>query len=402
VTKARVPHVLLLGGPSWLVSHLTGVPVRVTVLERPQDPDSATAGFVDRVISIDYVEDPRIIEIVRALHAADRFDAVLPLDEYGMTLASQLCRELSISGDSAGAWELSRHKLRCRQRLAEAGLPAVRYTAAENADHIRSFIADSGATIVKPMSGGGSEGVSLLENADEDAAQRAFERAREADAGNEVIAEEYLRGDEVSVETISQGGKHHVIGVTRKESTGAPLFIEVGHVFPANRGDLGRIAEAAAGTLTAIGLEHGPAHIEFVVGQENVRVVEVNARLGGGLIWELVELATGLDLMRLAVASILGWPMETTPARDLTAAVHFLTAPCTGVLARLAGRAEAAAMPGVVRTGTWVKEDHVVHGLRSHADRLGYAIALGDSETEAQARAEAAIGRLEWEWSVRV
>ena len=47
------------------------------------------------------------------------------------------------------------------------------------------------------------------------------------------IIEEYIDGDEFSAESISYRGNHTVLTITRKQTTGAPHFIETGHIQPA-------------------------------------------------------------------------------------------------------------------------------------------------------------------------
>ena len=47
------------------------------------------------------------------------------------------------------------------------------------------------------------------------------------------LIEEYATGQEYSVEHISYEGKHYFLALTHKYTTGAPHFIETGHLEPA-------------------------------------------------------------------------------------------------------------------------------------------------------------------------
>lgn len=55
--------------------------------------------------------------------------------------------------------------------------------------------------------------------------------------GGQVIIEEYLQGDEVSVEIMAVDGKINVLQITDKLTTGAPHFVEMRHSQPSRLGD---------------------------------------------------------------------------------------------------------------------------------------------------------------------
>ena len=46
----------------------------------------------------------------------------------------------------------------------------------------------------------------------------------------QAIVEEYIEGEEYSIEGISFKGKHKFLAITKKFTTGAPNFIETGHI----------------------------------------------------------------------------------------------------------------------------------------------------------------------------
>ena len=63
--------------------------------------------------------------------------------------------------------------------------------------------------------------------------REAVEHAQEESFENQVLVEEYVTGTEYSVEYISYQGEHHFLAMTLKRTTGAPYFIETGHLEPA-------------------------------------------------------------------------------------------------------------------------------------------------------------------------
>ena len=80
--------------------------------------------------------------------------------------------------------------------------------------------------IVKPLDRSGSRGITKLESADglEDAINVAIEQGFEDAA----LVEEFVEGNEYSVEYISWEGTHRFLALTYKFTSGAPHFIEIG------------------------------------------------------------------------------------------------------------------------------------------------------------------------------
>ena len=79
------------------------------------------------------------------------------------------------------------------------------------------------------------------------------------------MIEEYICGEEVSVETVSNNGEITVVGITDKSVTGSPYFIENGHMFPAKLDEdvKEEIGDYVRNVLLATGYDHGIAHTEI-------------------------------------------------------------------------------------------------------------------------------------------
>ena len=78
-------------------------------------------------------------------------------------------------------------------------------------------------------------------------------------------------------------------------------------------------------------------HVEGKCTSRGPRIVEVNARMGGGRIHQIVEAVWGVDLVEAHVRGALGLPQQLAPSRKPRCAVvnALLYAPATGRLAAL-------------------------------------------------------------------
>ena len=156
--------------------------------------------------------------------------------------------------------------------------------------------------ILKPVSLGGKRGLTVVHNQSElaSAFDYAVKSFREG-VKPHIIAEQFLEGGmECSVESISFKGQHTIVQITQKDSGGAPHCVELGHHQPASLSPeiWDKVVKGVSSGLTAIGLTNGPCHTEIKIINDEVYLIEFNARPGGGHIWSsLVKLSTGFDIM---------------------------------------------------------------------------------------------------------
>src|SRR3954454_4004124 len=101
----RTPHLLLLGGFSFLFARSPGLPLRVTCLrDDPYDEDLAMR-CVAGGIRADPHDAAAIETVARAVHARDPIDAIVTYHDATMPIAAQVAEDLGIApAGSAAAW----------------------------------------------------------------------------------------------------------------------------------------------------------------------------------------------------------------------------------------------------------------------------------------------------------
>jgi argininosuccinate lyase len=147
--------------------------------------------------------------------------------------------------------------------------------------------------------------------------------------------------------------------------------------------------ETALRALAALNLGWGPAHIELRLTEDGPKIIEVNPRLAGGFIPELVRLASGVDLITATVKQVIGQKPSLTPQENQFASIRFIIAERDGKLAAINGLPEARRVPGVIRVETYNGAGHT-HLRGDFRDRLGHVIALGETNEAARVAAETA------------
>lgn len=309
--------------------------------------------------------------------------------EYFIPLAAAVAAELELPASDVEALNRCRHKDRQRAVLWEAGVEVPLFGVAETAEAACRWARHIGLpVVVKPTTGSGSSGVRLCHTMANVAEWSASLLAiRQNERGQPiprlVLVEQYVEGPEFSVETFDG----EAVTVVAKHLGPQPHFVEIGHDVPAPDG--GAVADLAERAVAALGLTWGPTHTELRLSAGGPVVIEVNPRLAGGMIPELVRLSCGVDLIDWTVARGCGQPLSPRAARAGQASIRFLTARTEGTVDSVSGldaaRRAAHVARVTVRPGTPIRLTH------SFRDRVGYVITTGPDSARAADRALARI-----------
>ncbi|MCG6495827.1 ATP-grasp domain-containing protein [Kitasatospora sp. A2-31] len=385
------PHLLVVGGKDSGFRSMAELDARITLLQQRANLSDLQRERADGLFVQEELDGAWARSLAEQLHGAGTpFDAVVSFAEPHLLTAALIGESLGIAHNPVPAVERSRDKTRMRALLAEHGLPSVRYRPCGAADEAARFQRELDApVIVKPADGSGSRGVTLARGPEE--AAEAWRRA--AAAGGAVIAEEFVTGRELSVETLTLDGKHELVAVTEKITSGAPSFVETGHQLPAalDAAATQAVEETVVALLEALGHRWGPAHTEVMLRSDGSPVViETQTRFGGDQIWEMVELVTGVPLAAATAAGMLGLDgrFRRTPAGG-GAAIRFFAHENVEVLA-VDGIDAARELPGVVTVKAAAQPGRRLGPLTGSGSRQGYVLAVGADRGQAVARAEAA------------
>lgn len=218
-----------------------------------------------------------------------------------------VAKSLGLVANSIECVICSTDKHRMRRAFEEAGDPSPRSIMVDNFDD-RAADGFAYPVIVKPVDRSGSRGIVKVERPSDLPA--AISVARTESFGGGVLIEEFAEGREFSVEYLSWQGSHRFLAVTEKFTTGAPHFIEMGHLQPARIGidDQARIRSVVEHALDTLGIQYGASHAEIKISDEGeINIIEIGSRMGGDCIGsDLVELSTGYDYVNAVIDVALG------------------------------------------------------------------------------------------------
>lgn len=223
---------------------------------------------------------------------------------------NRLANALGLPSNPPETAVIATNKYAMRGAFLKHGVPTPRFASVSEGDSLSEAVVGMRLPIiVKPTDRSGSRGITKLNSLD--ALGEAVAAAAGQSFEKRAIIEEYAFGPEFSCECVSQNGVHHMLAVTKKFTTGAPHFIETGHIQPSglSEAQLEKVRSAVFSALDALCVTTGASHTEFKLLPESgeVFIIETGARMGGDCIGsDLVMLSTGQDYLKLTMEAALG------------------------------------------------------------------------------------------------
>lgn len=222
--------------------------------------------------------------------------------------------------------ETTTNKYKMRRCFMENGVPSPKFSLVKEDGNfdIKGF---EFPLIVKPTDRSGSKGVEKV--LDPVQLENAIFRAQKESFHKEAIIEEFVTGREISVESISFEGEHHILQITDKVTTGAPFFVELEHHQPSSLPEEIKVGvkETVLKALEALHIQYGASHSELKITENgDIKVIEIGARMGGDFIGsDLVRLSTGYDFLEGIVEVAMGEFHEPQLKEHHYSGVYFLS-----------------------------------------------------------------------------
>jgi len=286
-----------------------------------------------------------------------------------------VAESMKLLGNSMHSATLSTNKLAMRKALNNRGLRIPKYS---DGDALNSYEICSNfkfPIVIKPVDRSGSRGITIIESCDEKLVSEAINYAKEESFIRKVVIEEFIKGEEISVEGISYKGVHQVLAITDKVTTGFPHFVEVEHHQPSiywNSSIHESIINSVHTALDALEFLNGASHSELIITETHeIYVTEIGARMGGDFIGsDLVELSTGYDFLEATINVSLGIPPPHEIQYSRCSGVHFITPDREWVKDMFADSFQS-----IIRSETFSSQSNTV---RNSADRSGYFLYQSD------------------------
>lgn len=322
--------------------------------------------YCDRFYPVSFADMNDVVDVCRK----ENVDGIISFSlESALPTVAYVALKLGLVGNSLESIHLTQSKFAQRQALENAGIPVPKYYLIEHVEDLKK-VQCRFPVIVKPVDSGGSQGVCKVDTSEK--LYEAYYYAVEYSRTSKAIIEEYVDGREFSVEYISHQGKHYLLQITDKVTSGAPRFVEMQHHQPAIIPDSiwKRIQRMVEESLTALKIENSASHTEIKWNSnDELYIIETGARMGGDYISsDLVRLSTGYDFVDGAIKLAVGKFEIPVFPKPMYSGVYFYSklAPEVGKIIQ-----QHEKWPEIVE---WEYSDEPLMDVKSNADRRGYLL----------------------------
>ena len=375
-------RILIIGSGQWQLYLLRKArDLGYAIINTNLYKDSVGFALSDVGIAVDIFDKERHVEIAQeyGVHGvtSDQIDIAVPTVAY-------VCERLGLPGIGVRCADLFTHKVRMRQFGETIGVTQPRYRECISPEEALAAVPALGGypVIVKPTNNRSSRGVHKVED---DAALLAALTDTMANSREPAfLVEEYIGGEELSVEGFKTSRRHYTLAVSRKKQFAHNTVLDKQVWYPADDRwiDVKALARAHDAMIEATHLSFGITHTEYKLHNGRFYLIEFAARGGGGNIpSHIVPLKSEIDVTGLLVRMAMGEPVEEVRPIDTGRAVmleYFEFAP--GTVKAVHGVDAVRALPGVVDLAVAVRPGDTIVPPQNGGVRAGHFIAVADND----------------------
>ncbi len=254
---------------------------------------------------------------------------------------AEVREKMGISGMGPAVARRFRDKSEMKDALRAAGLPCAKHALVESAREAVAFARKVGfPVVIKPPAGAGA--IATFRADDEASLREAIAKAPPR-AGHAALVEEFITGDEYSLETISIGGRAVWHSLTHYYPTPLEVlrnpWIQWCVLCPREVDDAryDDIRQAGSRALEVLGMDTGLSHMEwFRRADGTIAISEVAARPPGAQITTLNSRAHDIDFVR-AWAEVMVFGTFERPTRKYAVGAAFLRGQGSGRIRQVHG-----------------------------------------------------------------
>lgn len=331
----------------------------------------------------DFFHECSVKDYKKALEIAEQFNPdgiTAGMIDMAVLSAARICEKLGLPGLEIETAIKATDKYEMIRAFSSKNVPCPKFKLLNKFDDVNKVDIPWIPFIVKPIDMQGSRGINLVKNIEQKKAL-IMNSISASDRGT-VILEEYMVGPEVSVEMVVIDYRPTVLQITEKITSGAPHFVELGHIQPAVLPDETKkqIINVAELAVRSIGIKNSIVHAEIILTKSGPKMVELGARMGGdGIQQQLIKLSTGIDLPEFAIDLALGLPLKV-PASTINkfSMIRFITS-VSGTIRDININESIFEIPGMKAYKLFCKRGDVYEERYDNSGRFGYVISQADS-----------------------
>jgi len=290
-----------------------GGPLQLSIIERVKmlgfrtividpNPDAQGKQFADLFFQVDGDDFDRTLDVAKSNGIAG---VVTAATDHPILMMSRIAAELHLIFPTYESCETVLDKGKFKSILKKNNINHAKGGVYKKEDLI-NFDEIKFPIIVKPLKNSGSRGVlKCIESA---SLLMTIEECLKYCNDGLFLVEEFIEGDEISVEAYVKNKEVFIIQITDKFVSDPPYNVELGHSQPSKFAEReNEILNLLQKVVAATGLDNCILHPELKITDNTITVIEIGPRLGGDYITsDLVPLSTNINIEDIQINLAVG------------------------------------------------------------------------------------------------
>lgn len=248
--------------------------------------------------------------------------------------------------------------------------------------------------IMKAPSSAGSKDVYKIHNYDE--FTKYLNRLHKRFPYQQIILEEYLDGPQLITEVLVYDKKVVIVGVIEQEiSFINDHFIVTGYYLQINKPYYyAKLHKAVSDIIHLHGMTFGACHLELRLVKGKWKLVEINPRISGGGMNELIELGTGINLVKQTLNLVLKQDVNIVQQFQKHVYAQYAVVYEEGILEKITGVNKVKNSENILSVYIKPRKGNIISPPLSMGNRYAYVIATRSNQHEAEQNAKKAISEI--------
>jgi len=345
---------------------------------------------------------------VRAIPYADRFLQISTMDKAAVLAAAQsenvdyiltACGDQPLSTMAYVATEmglptyLSEQDVRdltnkrfMKDKMVESGIPTAKHIYI-NKDWDGKLPNFKYPLVVKPVDSNGSKGVKKVFSASD--LDNALKEAFSYSLSGDVIIEEFKSGEELSVDVYVEGTTAKLLSITAskkiQENKDSFTIIQSCYPAPTNYKEE-RVLEICQKIAKAWHLHDTPLLVQMIQKGDSYNVLEFSARMGGGSKYRLIQVLSGVDIMKVYVEMVMGQIPHIEPKKLYNNAIMSYVYCYPGVYTSINGLDFLKADGVILDYFIYQSPGSVIEKSNTSSDRVAGFLVVGASPKDVKTK----------------
>lgn len=263
------------------------------------DKECVGAKWCDEFLHLNIADKEAVLQKAKEY----KIDLILTsATELGNLTACYVGEKLGLHTNSYETALTTTNKILMKEILIKNNIQTASYLVVT---HQQEILWDIFPCIVKPADSSAGRGLSYCTQ--KDCFQKAQKKGFQYSTTKELLIEEYIEGEQLSIETISCNGIHQIVAINRELIHDLPNIMEVSHTIPAqiDKQIEENIELLVPIILNSFNIKYGAAHIETrIKPNREIFVIEIASRTGG-MRSEMINLSFGINYSQLLLLASL-------------------------------------------------------------------------------------------------